>query len=104
MGPTSTRTRIDPAGIHAPIPRLGTAPPSVSRLRLPPVSWPAEGRPSMSYGAATDKVVDGRHKAGHDTGGAVQPNHSPWTKSQLACDTRNEGEGARQQHTSRPCL
>src|SRR5690348_11911010 len=31
------------------------------------VSWPALCRPSMTGSAETAKVVDGRHKAGHDT-------------------------------------
>jgi len=29
-------------------------------------SWPGLSRPSTSFGAAIKKVVDARHKAGHD--------------------------------------
>jgi hypothetical protein len=32
------------------------------------VSWQGLARPSTTGGADTDEVVDGRHKAGHDTG------------------------------------
>jgi hypothetical protein len=40
-------------------------------LVRPVVSWPDLVRPSTTCGACGGKVVDGRHKAGHDTTGAA---------------------------------
>src|SRR4051812_38199810 len=36
-------------------------------------SWPGLARPSTTGGAECGKVVDGRHKAGHDTVGTTVP-------------------------------
>src|SRR5690349_13879931 len=36
-------------------------------------SWPGLARPSTTCGAEYGKVMDGRHKAGHDMVGAIPP-------------------------------
>jgi hypothetical protein len=42
---------------------------SLSWPDLVPVSWPGMARPSTPLPVSALPVVDGRHKAGHDTGG-----------------------------------
>src|SRR5690349_16465242 len=70
------RTRDDPVGPAAqgrlPIVMAGRVPIGANlaehEVVVSTVSWPGLARPSTTCGAETEKDVDGRHKAGHDTG------------------------------------
>jgi tRNA threonylcarbamoyladenosine biosynthesis protein TsaE len=61
-------------GVSGPI--VSSVPPGAATRPVPPgaatrpVSWPGLARPSTTGGADRGKDVDGRHKAGHDTGDA----------------------------------
>src|SRR3954462_4484783 len=55
-----------------------------------PLSWPGLARPPTTGGADRGKDVDGRHKAGHDTGGAGPAKLAPTRTSPTMAERQRD--------------